>query len=101
MINSTNSIYIDGNVFEYDELAKTFKVDGNDTFPQWLTRPTAFITAIVIGLGVLATGTILLIISLAIAPLLASGIWAAKRKLEKDLYNANNRDTADSEVTEA
>jgi len=89
MINSTNTVNIDGTVLNDEEFIKAFTFSKDDKFSRWVVRPLALLTAVGIGAAMFFASAFLIIISLAMLPLLAVFFWAYKTKLERDLAAAN------------
>ncbi len=85
MINSTNTINIDGNSIDPDEIVNTFKLDEADKFTRWVVRPLALITAVGLGVAMVVASAFIFMLSLAMLPLLAISAWAFKAKLERDI----------------
>ena len=89
MINSTNTVNIDGTVLKDEAFIKAFTFDKDDKFSQWVVRPLAILTAIGIGIAMFFASAFLIIVSLAMIPLLAVSFWAVKTKVERDMAKAN------------
>jgi len=85
MINSTNTINIDGNSIDPDEIVNSFKFDEADKFTRWVVRPLALITAVGFGVAMVVASAFIFMLSLAMLPLLAVSAWAFKTKLERDI----------------
>ena len=85
MINSTNTVNIDGEIFEKLDVRKTFSIDENDSFSRWVLRPIAILAAIGIGVAAFIASAMLIMVSLALLPILAVAVWAMRTKLERDL----------------
>ena len=92
MINSTNTVNIDGNVIDQEELASILKMDNNDRFTRWVVRPLALLTAIGMGVAMVFASVFIMLLSLATLPLLAVSLWAMKTKLKRD-YDNSEADT--------
>lgn len=84
MINSTNSIHINGNPIDQEEFMNTFKFNSDDNFSKWVLRPLTLLAALGIGAAAFFASAILLLLSLAMLPLMALAIWAVKYKLERE-----------------
>lgn len=85
MINSTNTINVDGTVIDQDEILKTLKLDESDKFTRWVLRPLAVLTALGIGAAVLISSAFMIMLTLAMLPLMAVAMWVAKTKIERDI----------------
>jgi hypothetical protein len=84
MINSTHNVHINGTVLNEEELKNTFDFSKGDAITRWLLRPLAVLAAIGMGVAAFLASAFLLVLSLAMLPLLAVGLWAVKHKMEKD-----------------
>jgi len=89
MINSTNTVNIDGAAFKEIDLKKAFESDNQDFFSRWVARPLALLAAVGVGVAVFLASAFLAIVSLALLPLLAVALWAMKTKLERDLASSD------------
>lgn len=85
MINSTNTVNIDGAKFKEFDVKNAFTIDENDNFSKWIVRPLAVLAAIGIGVAAFFTSAMLIMVSLALLPILAVAMWAMRTKLERDL----------------
>lgn len=85
MINSTNTINIDGTVLKDEEFIRVFTFNKDDKFSQWVVRPIAVLAALGIGIAMFFASAFLIVMSLAMIPLLAIAIWVFKTKVERDL----------------
>ena len=97
MINSTNTVNIDGVAISALDLKKAFSIDNTDNFSRWVVRPLALLAAIGIGVAVFFASAFLIMVSLALLPVLAVAMWAMKTKLKRDLGQAQ---AAESPITE-
>jgi len=88
MINSTNTVTIDGLVIDHEEILNTLKVDENDKFTRWVVRPLAFLAAAGIAVAILFAGVFMMLVSLALVPLLAVSVWAVRTKLQREIAKA-------------
>ena len=89
MINSTNTVNIDGTVLKDEEFIKAFTFNKDDKFSQWVVRPLAILTAIGVGIAMFFASAFLIILSLAMIPLLAVSFWAVKAKVERDMAKSD------------
>jgi len=89
MINSTNTININDTVLNDDMLKKTFSFKNEDRFTRWVVRPLVLLTALGVGATMLFASAFLILLSLAMLPLLAVGLWAVQKKVQRDLEAAN------------
>jgi len=89
MINSTNTVTIDGLVIDHEEILNTFKVDETDKFTRWVARPLALLAAVGVAVAILFAGVFMMLLSLALVPLLAVLVWAVRIKLQRDISNAD------------
>ena len=89
MINSTNTINIDGKILKDEDFIKAFTFNKDDKFSRWVVRPLAFLTAIGIGIAMFFASAFLIILSFAMIPLLAVSFWAVKTKVERDIAKAD------------
>lgn len=90
MINSTNTVNIDGNIIDHDEILDSFKLDSGDSFTRWVVRPLALLTAVGVGAAMFFASAFFIMLSLAILPLAAVSMWAFKKKLERDNATADS-----------
>ncbi len=97
MINSTNTVNIDGVAFRQFDIKKAFSAEHSDNFTRWVVRPLALLAAIGIGVAAFFASAVLILASLALLPLLAVAMWAMKAKLERDLASADT--TIDGDVS--
>lgn len=84
MINSTNTVHIDGTVIDREEIVNAFNFDKADKFTRWVVRPLALLSAVGIVIAGFFASAVLILLSLAMLPLLALSMWAVKSKLERD-----------------
>ncbi len=89
MINSTNTLNIDGTSFNEEEVKRLFKTDNKDTFSRWVVRPIAVLTAVGLVTAGLFASMMIIAISLALVPLVGLSMWAMKKKMERNLAAAN------------
>lgn len=89
MINSTNTININDTVLNDDVLKKTFSFENEDRFTQWVVRPLVLVAALGIGAIMFFASAFLMLLSLAMLPLLAIGLWAVQKKVQRDLAVAD------------
>ena len=68
MINSTNTVNIDGASFKEIDLKKAFESDNQDFFSRWVARPLALLAAVGVGVAVFMA-----------TPLLPSCLWRCCR----------------------
>jgi len=85
MINSTNTVNIDGTVLKTDEFIRAFTFDKEDKFSRWVVRPLAMFAVICMGIAMFFASAFLIVLSLAMIPLLALAFWAIKTKVERDI----------------
>lgn len=85
MINSTNTVNIDGVTLKEFDVNSIFTIDENDKFSRWVVRPLAVLSAIGIGVAAVFASAMLIVVSLALLPVLAIAMWAMRTKLERDL----------------
>ncbi len=89
MINSTNTVNIDGVSFNEIDLKKAFESDNQDFFSRWVARPLALLAAVGVGVAVFMASAFMAVVALALLPLLAIALWAMKTKLKRDLASAD------------
>jgi len=89
MINSTNTININDTVLNDDVLKKTFSLKNEDRFTRWVVRPLVLLAALGVGAIMLFASAFLMVLSLAMLPLLAIGLWAVQKKVQRDLAAAD------------
>ena len=85
MINSTNTINIDGTVLNHDEVKGLFSLNSDDTFTKWVVRPLAILSVLGLGAATLFVSAFIALIGLAMIPLVALFAWAMKAKVEREL----------------
>jgi len=90
MINSTNTINIDGTTINQDDIVNTFSFDKDDRFSRWVLRPLAVLTMLGMGVAAFFASAFLIIISLAMLPLLAVSMWVMKTKIKRDVAAAES-----------
>ena len=100
MINSTNTINIDGTVIDHDEIRNSFDFNNSDKFTRWVVRPLALLTAIGMGVAMFFASAFLSMLSLAMLPLLAVSMWAVKTKLERDINKQEINDNGTPVTTQ-
>ncbi len=100
MINSTNTINIDGTVIDHEEIRNSFDFNNGDKFTRWVVRPLALLTAIGIGVAMFFASAFLIMLSLAMLPLLAVSMWAVKTKVERDINKQEIDDTGTPVTTQ-
>lgn len=98
MINSTNTVNIDGVAIKEFDLKNAFAIDQGDTFTRWVVRPLAILAAIGVGVAVFFASAFLIMVSLALLPLLAVAMWAMRTKLQRDLDNMQTAGPADNDT---
>jgi len=98
MINSTNTVNIDGNILKDEEIIKVFTIDQNDKYSRWVVRPIFTLAAIGIGITMFFASAFLIVLSLAMVPLLAISLWVVKKKVERDLAEPDLDPIVDGEV---
>ena len=89
MINSTNTVNIDGTTLKGIDLKKIFSGADNDKFGRWVARPLALLAAIAVGVSVFLASAFLVVVSLALLPVLAAALWAMRTHIEKDLEQSD------------
>ena len=98
MINSTNTLNIDGTSFNDEEIKRILNADSKDTFSRWILRPIAVLTAVGLVVAGLFASVFFIAISLALMPLVALSMWALKKKMERDLASADSVVDTQSDV---
>ncbi|MEM7259164.1 MAG: hypothetical protein AAF404_17440 [Pseudomonadota bacterium] len=99
MINSTNTVNIDGAAIREIDLKNLLDTDSDDTFTRWVVRPLALLAAIGLGVAVFFASAVLIMVSLALLPLLAVAMWAMKSKLKRELESAGQLPETDDDVS--
>jgi hypothetical protein len=89
MINSTNTVNIDGVAFRQFNIKDALSVEHSDNFTRWVVRPLALLAAIGIGVAAFFASAVLILASLALLPLLAVAMWAMKTKIERELASGD------------
>ena len=89
MINSTNTVNIDGAALKEIDFKKAFESENQDVFSRWVARPLALLAAVGVGVAVFLASAFLAVVSLALLPLLAVALWAMKTKLQRDLASSD------------
>lgn len=87
MINSINTVEIDGIVIDHDEVLYTLKLDEGDRFTRWVLRPLCLLAAIGVGVVMVFASVFMMLLSLALVPILAISVWAVRAKLQRDIKN--------------
>ena len=100
MINSTNTVNIDGASFKEIDLKKAFDSDNQDFFSRWVARSLALLAAVGVGVAVFMASAFIAVVSLALLPLLAVALWAMNTKLKRDLASTNTIINLGNENTE-
>lgn len=88
MINSTNTVNIDGTGIPEADLKSFFSGNSNDSFTQWVVRPLALLSAAAVSVAIFLASTFLVLLALAFLPILAVSVWAMKTKLKRDNSNS-------------
>lgn len=89
MINSTNTININDTVLNEEVLKKTFSFQQEDRFTRWVVRPLVLLAGLGVGATMLFASAFIVLLSLAMLPLLAVGLWAINKKIERDIAAAD------------
>ena len=84
MINSTHNVNIDGSILSEEDFKNSLDFSSGDAMTRWLLRPLALLATVGMGVAVFLASAFLLMLSLAMLPLLAIGVWTVKSKLERD-----------------
>ncbi|MFT5043886.1 MAG: hypothetical protein ACI8UP_000853 [Porticoccaceae bacterium] len=84
MINSTNTVNIDGTRIPEVDLKAFFSGSSDDTFTRWVVRPLALLTAVAFGFAIFLASAFLTMLALAFLPILAVSVWAMKTKFKRD-----------------
>lgn len=84
MINSTNTVNIDGTAIPEVDLKAFFAADSDDTFTRWVVRPLALLAAVAFTFAIFLASAFLTVLALAFLPILAVSIWAMKTKFKRD-----------------
>ncbi len=90
MINSTNTVNIDGAAIKTIDLQKFFASDSDDKFVRWVVRPLAILAALGVGAAVFFASAVLIMVSLALLPLIAVAMWAMKSKIDREIQDAES-----------
>lgn len=90
MINSSNTVSIDGTILQDTQFINMFAFDKNDKFSRWVIRPVMMITALGLGAAILLASAFVAILSLALIPFLAVSYWAVKTKVEREMATHDN-----------
>lgn len=83
MINSTNTINIDGTSLDNKDFINLFTFNRDDKFSQWVLRPIAILAAVGLAVAVVLASTFLIVLSLAMLPVVALSVWAMRQKIER------------------
>lgn len=89
MIKNTQTVNIDGTALNGEAIAKAFTFDSDDRFSRWVVRPLAILTVLGLGAAMLFASAFVVVLSLALVPFFAVSFWAMKKKVERDLANAD------------
>ncbi|MDB4224223.1 hypothetical protein N9850_10660 [Granulosicoccus sp.] len=84
MINSTNTVNIDGTGIPEVDLKAFFTGNSDDTFTRWVVRPLAVLAAVAFGFAIFLAGAFLTMLTLAFMPILAVSVWAMRTKFKRD-----------------
>lgn len=94
MINSTNTVNIDGAAIREIDLTNLFEAGADDTFTRWVVRPLALLAAIGVGVAVFFASAVLIMVSLALLPILAVAMWAMRTRLKRELAKSGQAEQA-------
>ena len=89
MINSTNTLNIDGTKLNNEEINRILDFDKQDTFTRWVVRPIAALTVVGLMVAGFFASAFFIAISLALVPFIALSAWALKKKMERDAAAAD------------
>lgn len=89
MINSTNTVNIDGISLKDVDLKKLLSETDNDMFGRWVARPLALLAAISVGVAIFFASAFLVVVSLALLPVLAVALWAMRTRIKRDLAQSD------------
>ena len=84
MINSTNTVNIDGAAFDGVNFKDALKFKKDDNFSLWVVRPLVFLTMAGLGVGLLFASAFLFATLLVALPLIALTMWVMRTKIERD-----------------
>ena len=98
MINSTNTVNIDGTRIPEVDLKAFFSSDTDDTFTRWVVRPLALLAAIAFCFAIFLASAFLTALALAFLPILALSAWAMKAKFKRDVADSPVIIDADTDV---
>ena len=84
MINTTNTVNIDGTRIPEVDLKAFFSGKSDDSFTRWVVRPLALLSAIAFGVAIFIASAFLTMLALAFLPILAVSVWAMKAKIRRD-----------------
>jgi hypothetical protein len=88
MINSTNTVNIDGTGIPEVDLKAFFSGKSDDTFTRWVVRPLAVLSAVAFGFAIFLASAFLTLLTLAFLPILAISVWAMRTKFKRDSADA-------------
>lgn len=89
MINSTNTLNIDGTKLNNEEIKRILDFNKQDTFTRWVVRPIAVLTVAGLMVAGFFASAFFIAVSLALVPFIALSAWAMKKKMERDLAAAD------------
>ena len=89
MINSTNTLNIDGTTFDDADIKRFLSFDRTDTFSRWVVRPLAALTVIGLIVASVFASVFFIAASLALLPIMALAMWAVRKKIERDIKAAD------------
>ncbi len=89
MFHNNQTVNIDGSALKHEDIVKAFTFNNDDKFSKWVVKPLAILTAIGMGIAMFFASAFLILISLAMVPLLAISFWAMRKKIERDLAEAD------------
>ena len=84
MINSTNTVNIDGAAFEGMNFKEDLQFRSDDKFSLWVIRPLVILSMVGLGIGLLFASAFLFAAMVVTLPLIALTIWVMKTKAERD-----------------
>ncbi len=80
MINSTNTVNIDGVKINEFDINDVFATGRNDNFGRWVVRPLAIVAAIGVAVAAFFASAKLIVVSVALLPLLAVAMCLESRE---------------------
>lgn len=89
MINSTNTLNIDGTKLNNEEIKRILDFNKQDTFTRWVVRPVAALTVVGLVVAGFFASAFFIAISLALVPFIVLSAWVMKKKVERDLAAAD------------